>query len=162
MLWFMGSRRVGHDLSELNCPDIPLFMGFPGVSVGQESACNAGDAVLIPGSGRSPGGGDGNPLQYSCLKNPMGRGASPGTVHWVTESDMTEAAEQTGMFGSVQLLSMYLYLYLVLFTLISLYLCLSVSLSSILLAVFFLLGYEFGCMCVCKFFPEFSSIFPKN
>ena len=49
-------------------------MGFPGGSVGKESACNAGDAGdtgLTPGSGRSPGGGHGHPLQYSCLENPI-------------------------------------------------------------------------------------------
>ena len=48
---------------------------FPGGSDGKESACNAGDMGSILGSGRSPGGGHGNPLQYSCLKNPMDRGA---------------------------------------------------------------------------------------
>ena len=54
---------------------------------------NAGDirdAGLIPESGRSPGGGNGNPLQYSCLENPMNRGAWWAMVHRVTESDMTE------------------------------------------------------------------------
>ena len=45
---------------------------FPGGSDGKESACNAGDLSLIPGFGRSPGGGHGNPLQYSCLENPHG------------------------------------------------------------------------------------------
>ena len=50
-------------------------MGFPGGSGGKESAFNVGDPSLIPGSGRSPGGGNGNPLQYSCLENPMDRGA---------------------------------------------------------------------------------------
>ena len=49
------------------------------------------DAGLIPGSGRSPGGGHGNPLQYSCLKNPMDRGVWKGTVHTVAELDMTKA-----------------------------------------------------------------------
>ena len=52
-------------------------MGFPSGSVGKESVCNAEDTgavCLIPGSGRSPGGGHGNPLQYSCLENPMDRG----------------------------------------------------------------------------------------
>ena len=52
--------------------------GFPGGSLGKESACNAGDTGvvnLIPGSGRSPGGGDGNTVQYSCLENPMDKGA---------------------------------------------------------------------------------------
>ena len=52
-------------------------------SVGKESACNAGDAVSIPGSGRSPGEGSGNPLQYSCLENPMDKGAWQASVHGV-------------------------------------------------------------------------------
>ena len=47
--------------------------GFPGGSDGKESACNAEDLSSIPGSGRSPGGGHGNPLQYSCLENPHGQ-----------------------------------------------------------------------------------------
>ena len=51
----------------------------PGGSDGKESAGSAGDAGWIPGSGRSPGGGSGNPLQYSCLENPMDRGAWRGT-----------------------------------------------------------------------------------
>ena len=49
--------------------------GFPGGSEGKASACNAGDLGVIPGSGRSPGEGNGNPLQYSCLENPMDGGA---------------------------------------------------------------------------------------
>ena len=49
--------------------------GFPDGSYDKESACNAGDLGLIPGSGRSPGEGNGKPLQYSCLENPMDRGA---------------------------------------------------------------------------------------
>ena len=60
--------------------------GFPGGSVIKNLPDNAGDAVSIPGSGRSPGGGKGNPLQCSCLKNPMDRGAWLTTVHTVTES----------------------------------------------------------------------------
>ena len=51
--------------------------GFPHSSLGKSSACNAGDLGSIPGSGRSPGEGNGNPLQYSCLQNPMDRGYSP-------------------------------------------------------------------------------------
>ena len=54
------------------------------------NAGDAGDVNSIPGSGRSPGGGQGNPLQYSCLKNPMDRGARPATVHGVAEADTTE------------------------------------------------------------------------
>ena len=66
---------------------------------GKETAYQAGDRGLIPGLGRSPGGGHGNPLQYSCLENPMDRGAWRATIHGVTKSgDMTE-------FNSVQLLS---------------------------------------------------------
>ena len=47
----------------------PVFLGFPGGSAGKESACNVGDLSLISGLGGSPGGGHGNPLQYSCLEN---------------------------------------------------------------------------------------------
>ena len=61
-------------------------MGFPGGSGGKASACNAGDPGSIPGSGRSPGEGNGNPLQYSCLENPMDRGAWQAAVHGVTKS----------------------------------------------------------------------------
>ena len=61
-------------------------MGFPGGSEGKESACNAGDLGLIPGLGRSPGGGHGNPLQYFCLENPMDRGAWQAMVHRVAQS----------------------------------------------------------------------------
>ena len=68
--------------------------GFPGVSDGKESACSAGDLDLISGSGRSPGEGNGNPLQNSCLEISMNRGTCWATVHRVTRSrkelDMTE------------------------------------------------------------------------
>ena len=59
--------------------------GFPDGSLTKESTCNAG-AGLIPGWGRSPGGGHGNPLQYSCLENPMDRGARQATTQGVAES----------------------------------------------------------------------------
>ena len=65
---------------------IKTFLGFPGGSEGKVSACNAGDTGLIPGLGRSPGEGNGNPLQYSCLKNPMDREAWWATVHGVAKS----------------------------------------------------------------------------
>ena len=61
-------------------------MDFPGSSNGKESACNVGDLGLIPGLGRSPGEGHGNPLQDSCLQNPMDRGAQWATVHRVAKS----------------------------------------------------------------------------
>ena len=57
---------------------------------GKESACSAEDAGLIPGWGRSPGGGHGNPLQYSCLENPTDRGAWWATVYRLAESDTTD------------------------------------------------------------------------
>ena len=60
--------------------------GFPGGLGGKESACNVGSLGLIPGLGRFPGGGHGNPFQYSCLENPMDRGAWRGTVHRLTKS----------------------------------------------------------------------------
>ena len=65
-------------------------MGFPGGSVVKNSPENAEDVGSIPESGRYPGGGNGNPLQYSCLQNPMDRGAWRATVQGVTkELDMT-------------------------------------------------------------------------
>ena len=62
------------------------YRGFPGGSGGKESACNAGDSGSISGSRRSPGEGHGNPLQYSCLGNPMDSGAWRATVRGVTKS----------------------------------------------------------------------------
>ena len=61
-------------------------MGFPDGSDSKESACNEGDPGLIPGLGRFPGEGNGYPLQYSCLGNPMDRRAWWTTVHGVTKS----------------------------------------------------------------------------
>ena len=61
-------------------------MGFPGGSDGKESACNSGDLALIPGSGRSPGEDNRYPLQYSCLENPMDRGAWQAAIHSVKKS----------------------------------------------------------------------------
>ena len=60
--------------------------GFREGSVRKESTCNAGDPGSIPGLEKSPGGGNGNPLQYSCLENSMDRGAWQATVHGVTSS----------------------------------------------------------------------------
>ena len=60
--------------------------GFPGGSELKASTCNAGDLGSIPGSGRPPGEGNGNPLQYSCLENPMDGGDWWATVHGVTKS----------------------------------------------------------------------------
>ena len=84
----MTGCSAGH-ISGLNFhiyQQIALDLIFPGGSDGEESACNAADPGLIPGSGRSPGEGNGNLLQYSFLENPMNRGAWWATVHGVTKS----------------------------------------------------------------------------
>ena len=64
------------------------FVGFPDDSAVKKSACNTGDAGSILGSGRSPGGGHGNPLQYSCQENPIDRGAWWATVYGVSKSQI--------------------------------------------------------------------------
>ena len=66
--------------------ELEISAGFPGGSVVKNPPANAGDTGLIPESGRGPGGGRRNPLQYSCLENPMDRGAWQATVHRVTKS----------------------------------------------------------------------------
>ena len=73
-------------------------LGFPGDSMVKNLSSSAGDAGLIPGPGRCPGGGNGNLLQYSCLENPKDRGARQAKVHSVAESDMTERAGHLGIF----------------------------------------------------------------
>ena len=81
VLQFMGWQRSGHNwVTELNWTE-----GVVGGSDGKESTCNVGDLGLIPELGRSPGGGQGNPLQYSCLENPMDRDAQWATVHRVAK-----------------------------------------------------------------------------
>ena len=77
-----GMWKIPVTSSQFYCePKTPLktnkkiLKGFPGGSDGKASACNAGDPGSIPGSGRSPGEGNGNPLQHSCLENPMDGGA---------------------------------------------------------------------------------------
>ena len=69
---------------------------FPGGSEDKASACHVGDLRLIPGLGRSPGEGNGNPLQYSCLENSMDRGAWQATVHGVAKSQ-TRLSEFTSL-----------------------------------------------------------------
>ena len=83
----MGSHRVGHDWSDLAA--VGNIWGFPGGIVLKNPPAKVGDtrdSSSIPGLGRSPGGGNGNPLQYSFLENPMDRGAWRATVHGVTKS----------------------------------------------------------------------------
>ena len=72
------------------CSLLPAVLGFPGGSAVNNLPANAGDTGSIPGSGRSPGEGNDNPLQYSCLENFMDRGAWQTAIHGVTkESDRT-------------------------------------------------------------------------
>ena len=66
--------------------EVEIEYCFPGSLVCKESASSAGAPSSIPGSGRSPGGGSGNPLQYSCLENPMDRGAWQAPLHGVVKS----------------------------------------------------------------------------
>ena len=98
----VSSHLVARDVNQtdlsscppcLSSPWLPLFMafytrqsGFPGGSAGKESACPAGDLGSIPGSGRSPGGRNGNLPQYSCLENPMDPGAWRAAAHGSTKS----------------------------------------------------------------------------
>ena len=71
-------------LFRIHCVQARRVLG-QGLS-GEESACQAGDSGSVPGSGRYPGAGNGNSLQYSCLKNPMDRGAWRATVHRIAKS----------------------------------------------------------------------------
>ena len=80
-----------------------VSLGLPRWVSSKESACNARDPGSIPGSGRSPGGGNGNTLQYSCLETPTDGGAWRAEVYGVTASSMTEAHEQ----ASAQLSAIY-------------------------------------------------------
>ena len=76
-------------------------MGFPGGSGGKESACNAGDLCLIPGLGRCPGGGHGNPLQCSSLENPHGQSSLVGDSPWDhKQSGTTEQLSTEGVWRS--------------------------------------------------------------
>ena len=70
-------------------------MGFPGVSAGKESAYDAGDPGSIPGSGRSPREGNGNPVQYSCLENSMERDAWKATVYGVRHDWATKPLHES-------------------------------------------------------------------
>ena len=84
-------RKSGSWSEELSMPlrlyrSAQPLRGFPGGRVGKNPPATTGDVNLIPGSGRSPGIGNGNPFQYSCLKNSIDRGAWLATVHGVTKS----------------------------------------------------------------------------
>ena len=79
---FRGEKKKQNSVEELHFEDRDS-----GGSDGKEPACNAGDLGSLPGSGRPPGEENGNPLQYSCLENPMGRGACWAIAHRVAKSD---------------------------------------------------------------------------
>ena len=88
-MWYLGGHS-GHQI-------------FPAGSDSNKSACNAVNLGSIPGSGRSPGEGNGNPLQHSCLENSMDRGTWQSTIHWVSKSqtrlsDPTSSDHQGGFF----------------------------------------------------------------
>ena len=74
-----------------------IYIGFPGGSVGKEPTCNVGDLGSIPGLGRFPGGGHGNPLQYSCLKNPYGQSslAGPGGLQFMGLQKVRHGREES-------------------------------------------------------------------
>ena len=78
--------EVKFSLNQLYWGIVYVLYGFLGGSDGEESACSAGDLGLIPGLRRSPGEGNGNPLQYYCLENSMDRGTWWATIHEVTKS----------------------------------------------------------------------------
>ena len=80
------SQRVGHDLATTSLLLPWLSKDFPGGSDGKASVYNSGDPGLIPGSGRSPGEGNGNPFQYYCQENPMDGGAWYTTGHGIAKS----------------------------------------------------------------------------
>ena len=82
-----------HGVTESDTTELNWYtsVGFPGGSVVKNLPANAGNSGSIPRSGRSPGEGNGNPLQYSCMENPIDRGAWQATVHGVAkESDTTQ------------------------------------------------------------------------
>ena len=84
---------------------------FPGGSDGKVSAYNAGDLGSIPGSGRSPGEGNGNPLLYSCLENPMDGGAWWATVHGVAKSQtrLSNFTHSLSCFNNLELFGLYVF-----------------------------------------------------
>ena len=81
----MKDRDCQATFERKESPALCCLQGFPSGSEGKAAACNEGDPGSIPGSGRSPGEGNGNPLQFSCLENPMEGGAWQATVHGVAK-----------------------------------------------------------------------------
>ena len=98
-------------------------VGFPGGSDSKESACNAGDLSSIPGLGRAPGGGRGNPLQYSAWRIPLDRGAWWATVHGVTKSRtwLSDYAQHTQHCVPCTMLSIYHIIYVTFYIMFPIY-----------------------------------------
>ena len=89
LICYTGNRKLRKELYSAHSHPSEFwagYRGFPGDSDVKASARNAGDPGSIPGLGRSPGGGNGNPLRYSCLGNSMDRGAWWATIHGVAKS----------------------------------------------------------------------------
>ena len=84
-VWLPPALHPGCSVPSLTSASV-IIRGFPGGSEGKESACNARDLCSLPGLGRCPGEGNGNPVQYSCLENPTDREIWRATVHGVIES----------------------------------------------------------------------------
>ena len=97
---------------------ITIFNMTVGGSEGKASACNAGELGSIPGSGSSPGEGNGNPLQYSCLENPMNGGVWWPTVHGVAKSQ-TQLSDFTSLHFALQKLITMIRSHLFIFAFIS-------------------------------------------
>ena len=98
-LWSRNSSNTHFSIG------ISEVSGFLGGSDSKVSILNAGDLGSIPGSGRSPGEGHGNPLQYSCLENPMDRGAWWATIHGVAKSWTLDMTEKLTLSSEVSALS---------------------------------------------------------
>ena len=88
-----------------------IILGFLGGSDGKESACNVGDLGSIPGLGRFPGGGHGNPLQYSCQEDPKDRGAWQASVHVVAKTGLNhkQSRAQNNRLGYIALKCCYIW-----------------------------------------------------